>query len=573
MPRAGTSIVLVSAVGAAFLVAVVGIDAGATRHELLSLLRGEATALQRTLAAALRANRAAGAALEAQLGERLLQEARALAEIDRRGGLNRAALEQRGARYPLARVGVFAPDGTREAPGLSPGLGPGARGARAGGGRGSGRGPTGPGGAGPGIVREILEGGPSERVTGVHANRWGGGERIAAAVRRAGGGVIMVAVDASAVAELRRPSSVQALLEPIAGHDPQVAYAVFEHAGGRLSVGAAPAAGSASSAVEGERETSAGDGRPVLELVSTVSLDGEDPARLRLGMSLEDVRRVERRMAARLAFSVLAAGLLVSLAFGVAGLRRRYTVLSEKHGRAEEALRRRDRLAAMGELASTVAHEVRNPLNAVAMTAQRLRRALLDGRADESLDREELEDLLGVMTSETRRIDRIVQQFLDYARPPRLAPEPTDLRRLAEGLVERTRPLAETRGVSLEAAEAESVTADVDPGQLTQALENLVRNAIEATPPGGRVTISVRAEEGRPTIEVRDTGHGIDPEQQGRIFDLYFTTRENGTGVGLAVSQQILSAHGGTIEVDSRRGAGTAMTLRLPRPGPGAPRV
>jgi len=567
MARLGSPLVIASVVGAAFLVAVVGIDTGATRAELLSLLRGEASALQRTLAVALRANRAAGAALEAELGERLLEQARGLAELDRRGELSQAVLDALGARHPRTRVAVFHADGTREAVGLWPGPGLGPGGPRGRGRRGEGRDDASPSGPGrtAGVVREILDGGEDELVSGVHANRWGAGDRISAAVRRRGGGAILVAVDANVVTELREPSSLGALLEEIAGDDPQVAYAVFEYEEERLAAGRAPAADEVVAGPGAERETIDADGRPVLELVSEVSLAGGEAARLRLGMRLDEVRKVERRMATRLALSVLAAGGLVALAFGVAGLRRRYGVLSEKHRLAEEALRRRDRLAAMGELASTVAHEVRNPLNAVAMTAQRLRRALVDRRADESLDRDELEELLGVMASETRRIDRIVQQFLDYARPPRLTPEPTDLRRLVDGLVERTRSLAEARGVSLQAAAGDSVTATVDPGQLTQALENLVRNAIEATPAGGKVTLSVRSS-GGPAIEVRDTGHGIGPDQQAKIFDLYFTTRENGTGVGLAVSQQIVSAHGGTIEVDSQPGAGTAMTVRLPRP-------
>jgi signal transduction histidine kinase len=269
-------------------------------------------------------------------------------------------------------------------------------------------------------------------------------------------------------------------------------------------------------------------------------------------------------MLRRLVATVGASGLLVALAFGLAGLRRRYGVLSERHARAEEALRRRDRLAAMGELASTVAHEVRNPLNAIAMTAQRLRREFLDAGPGGDADRAEREELLSVMTSETERIDRIVQQFLDYARPPKLAPQPVDLAALVRDLGERTRSLAEARGIRLEVETAGADTAPVDPAQMRQALDNLVRNAIEATPEGGRVALAARREHGGHVIEVRDNGRGIQPDHLSRIFDLYFTTRADGTGVGLAVTQQIVTAHGGTIEVDSRPGAGTTMTVRLP---------
>lgn len=107
--------------------------------------------------------------------------------------------------------------------------------------------------------------------------------------------------------------------------------------------------------------------------------------------------------------------------------------------------------------------------------------------------------------------------------------------------------------------------ADAD--QLRQVLDNLVRNAVEASPRGGAVTIAGGQSAGVPWIEVRDAGPGIPPDSLPRIFDLYFTTKADGTGVGLAVAQQIVAAHGGTIEVDSTPGNGTRMTVRLPQEG------
>jgi signal transduction histidine kinase len=104
----------------------------------------------------------------------------------------------------------------------------------------------------------------------------------------------------------------------------------------------------------------------------------------------------------------------------------------------------------------------------------------------------------------------------------------------------------------------------VDPAQLRQVLDNLVRNAVEATPEGGRISLAARREGGERVLEVRDTGRGIEPDHLPRIFDLYFTTKADGTGVGLAVTQQIVTAHGGMIEVDSQPGAGTSMYVRLP---------
>jgi signal transduction histidine kinase len=282
-------------------------------------------------------------------------------------------------------------------------------------------------------------------------------------------------------------------------------------------------------------------------------------------MRLDGVRAAERRMLFRLVASVLAATLLVALSLGTLWWRERYGTLSAKHARAEEALRRRDRLAAMGELAASVAHEVRNPLNAIAMSVKRLRREFLGAALPGEEERAELEGLLGVMEAETRRINGTVQQFLDFARPARLNPQPTDLGVLVSTLVESRRPLAENRGVRLDADVTQAGRAMVDPDQLRQAVDNVLRNALEATPTGGRVGVLARSAGGEHRIEVSDTGQGIEPEKRGRIFDLYFTTKPDGTGVGLAVTHQIVSAHGGTVEVESQPGLGTRMTLRWPQ--------
>jgi signal transduction histidine kinase len=575
--RRSSLLVLASIAVALSLLGLVALDYRATRAELVGLLREQAHALRESVAAAARSNRAASAFAAAQLGERLLDQARALAVLDGQGRLTEAALEAGAKRNPLFRVAVFAPDGSREgAPAVAgPDGGQGGRGPRPGwarSGAGSTEGPRGgPGlgwgggrgaGGGGGVLRQVLEEGKAEVVTGAHASRWGG-ERVAAGVRRAGGGAIVVTVDATEIAAIEKPASLESLLEEITTGSPEIAYTVFEHEDGRIAFGDVPEDAPVS---PGERSLTV-KGRPILEFASDVPLAGGAPARLRLGMRLDNVRRVEQRMLTRLVTTVAAGGVLVALAFGLAGLRRRYGVLSEKHARAEEALRRRDRLAAMGELASTVAHEVRNPLNAVAMTAQRLKREFLAATPADGAERAELEELVSVMTSETERIDRIVQQFLEYARPPRLAPERVDLDALVGEAAGRARSRADSRGVRIVVAPPRAGAAVADPAQLRQALDNLVRNAVDATPEGGQVSLSARREDGGHAIEVRDTGRGIEPDHLPRIFDLYFTTKADGTGVGLAVTQQIVTAHGATIEVDSRPGSGTTMTVRLPGGG------
>jgi len=281
-------------------------------------------------------------------------------------------------------------------------------------------------------------------------------------------------------------------------------------------------------------------------------------------MRLDGVQRAERRTLVRLFGSLSTVLLLTLVAIGFIGLRQEYGALNLRHQAAEAALRRRDRLTAMGELASTVAHEVRNPLNAIAMAARRLSREYGGQAAGGDADTDELRELLAIIESETQRINGIVQQFLEFAKPPALVRREVDLGQLANATIEALRPLAATRGVTLEVTTQSAGRAWLDPGQVKQVLDNLLRNGIEATPAGGRVSLRARRERRAHTFEVEDTGAGIAPDDLPKVFDLYFTTKAHGTGIGLAVAHQIVTAHGGTVEVQSEPGSGTRMTVRLP---------
>jgi len=542
-------------VAAAGLVVVGWFDYTATRADVLALLRAQARSLGETVAAAARSNDAAGAQAEAAIAERLLDNARLLAELERHAPLTQARLDEITARNRLFRVMLVAADGSRERMSGGPGSPPPGRGFGAG-----------------ALVERLTTGAETEVVTGLHSPRRGGGARIAAGVRRPAGGVILLSVDAPEVAALERQASLEHLFADMTRRANELAYVVLAHNGSRTAAGDAPedrlaepgSAPAGGARAGGERIIDV-KGRPVIEFADPVSLSGGDEATLYLGLRLDGLRRAEQRLLWRLGVSLGGALLLSALAFGMVWLRQEYGTLSRQHALAEAALRRRDRLSAMGELASTVAHEVRNPLNAIAMSAQRLRREFLaTGPTASDDDRAELDQLLGVVEQESGRINRIVQQFLDFARPPRLAPRPTDLGTLVSQVVEASKAMAATRGVSVEADTAHAREARVDPDQLRQALHNLVTNAVDATPEGGMVRVAARSGSRGHTIEVRDTGTGIDPQALPRIFDLYFTTKARGTGIGLAVTQQIVTAHGGTIEVDSQPGAGTLMRITVP---------
>jgi len=157
-----------------------------------------------------------------------------------------------------------------------------------------------------------------------------------------------------------------------------------------------------------------------------------------------------------------------------------------------------------------------------------------------------------------------VQQFLDYARPPRLSLRQASLRDMLEAAAEALRAKAATRQITIHSDLAGAGEAVCDPDQLKQAVDNLLRNAIDATPDGGRVRLQARRDASDHVIEVIDEGPGIPADIVPKIFDLYFTTKADGTGVGLAVTHQIVEAHRGRIDVESSPGAGTRMALRIP---------
>jgi signal transduction histidine kinase len=220
-----------------------------------------------------------------------------------------------------------------------------------------------------------------------------------------------------------------------------------------------------------------------------------------------------------------------------------------------QALRARDR--ERETMLAGIAHEVRNPLGAMALYAGALGQDLA-GRPEEAHVARIQHELLG--------LGRLVEDFLDYARhrPPAL--EPVDGARLAEEVGQLCRPLAEARGVALLASGAGAFAADRH--QLRRAALNLVRNAIEASPPGGAVELGVEAARGAAVLTVLDRGPGLPAEARARLFEPFCTTKSGGTGLGLALARKAALAHGGELTVGDREGGGTAARLSVPQRAP-----
>jgi two-component system sensor histidine kinase PilS (NtrC family) len=223
--------------------------------------------------------------------------------------------------------------------------------------------------------------------------------------------------------------------------------------------------------------------------------------------------------------------------------------------RAEDELRRADRLAALGTLAAQLAHEIRNPLAAMRGSAQMLAQ---DKAEDPSSSR-----LTTILLRESDRLSRLVEDFLRFARPPKPVRRTVDVELLVRETLEmlQTDPLC--LGVELELA-LQPVAATLDPDQLRQVLLNLTRNAFEAAGEGGRVRVSLAQEQSMVRLCVWDSAGAIPESHLGRIFEPFFTTRSGGTGLGLATAYSIVRAHEGRLQVASTPETGTEFTVELP---------
>jgi len=234
-------------------------------------------------------------------------------------------------------------------------------------------------------------------------------------------------------------------------------------------------------------------------------------------------------------------------------LRRVYQELE----RSFEQLRRADRLSALGQLSAALAHEIRNPLAAVEGAAEIL--------AQPTTPSEMRQEFLGIVRKECSRLNRLLGDLLDFARPRPPERRPTEAARIFENVVALTRHAAEKNGVRIRTQIADGLPALVaDPEQLTQVLLNLAINAVQAMPHGGELTLSAAPENGGVAIRVRDQGIGIPEENLDRVFDPFFTTKSDGTGLGLSVAHRIVTQHGGTIHAARNPEGGMTFTVWLP---------
>jgi signal transduction histidine kinase len=239
----------------------------------------------------------------------------------------------------------------------------------------------------------------------------------------------------------------------------------------------------------------------------------------------------------------------------VSDIRQKTAGIMDELEQSREKAIRSDQLAAVGQLAAGIAHELRNPLTAVKL--------LVDGAVEQDVPLQGTELL--VLQDEVAHMEQMTQSFLDFARPPKLTRQAVEIDQVAEQCVELVRRRCEMLGIKL-SCHADAIQVMGDPQQLRQVILNVLLNAIDAQPNGGKIDVTMAEEPatGMCRIEIADQGTGISGDYGERIFDPFVSTKETGMGLGLAISRRIMRSHGGDITVKNGADQGADFCIQLP---------
>ncbi len=226
----------------------------------------------------------------------------------------------------------------------------------------------------------------------------------------------------------------------------------------------------------------------------------------------------------------------------------------------EENSRRNEKLTAMGELASGVAHEIRNPINAIGMIAQRIQKEFAPGD-----NNDEFNSITNLLRTEVTRINKIIKQFLDYAKPLEVKQAEVEADDYFNQIYQLFYVQADKRKISFRLISENPCKVRLDPELMKQALMNLIQNAFDAVEEGGRILLDYKCLNDKLEIIISDNGKGIPDEARKKIFDLYYTSRNDGTGIGLSITQKIIEQHRGTISFESFINKGTTFKIVIPQ--------
>ncbi|HXG66359.1 MAG TPA: ATP-binding protein, partial [Blastocatellia bacterium] len=228
----------------------------------------------------------------------------------------------------------------------------------------------------------------------------------------------------------------------------------------------------------------------------------------------------------------------------------------------EEKLNQAERAAVIGRLTQAVAHEIRNPLNVINLSIDHASRKFAP---EDEARRKQFTRLLSSVKDEIARLKHLVSDLLNFGRPAHLSVQEVDMRQLVDDTIALVRPQADEQGVSVIIDHDDSpAVVRGDPERLKSCVSNIAINALQAMPGGGKLSARVHRANGLVEVNISDTGGGISEENLGKVFEPYFSTKQSGFGLGLAVTKKIIVEHNGSIEVQSRVAEGTTFTLKLP---------
>ena len=225
----------------------------------------------------------------------------------------------------------------------------------------------------------------------------------------------------------------------------------------------------------------------------------------------------------------------------------------------QQQVERKEKLSAMGELAAGVAHEIRNPLNSINIITQRIQKEF-----EPKEDIEDYSNLLSIVRSEVHRVNNIIKQFLEYARPPKLQIGNFSINEIMDESISIIESEAILKEIKINKDYNANIVIEIDKEKIKQVFINLLRNSIDAIDTNGVIICSIKLKSQEIELSVTDNGSGIPNDLKSKIFNLYFTTKQSGTGLGLSIVHQIISEHNGSIEVVSKPEGGTTFKITLP---------
>ena len=303
------------------------------------------------------------------------------------------------------------------------------------------------------------------------------------------------------------------------------------------------------------------DGSRHFDVVKAVRVNGATLGFLEIGLSLKSTEAAWQRSLRSMA--VFGLGILTVGILGIGAIFYNQRGHLQNVRSLEQEINRKERLSELGNMAATVAHEIRNPLNSVSMGLQRLKAEFTP-----TGDSEEYAHFLNLMQDEVRRLNSTVEQFLSLARPLKLNQEQIRIDEFLDEITTLLAADAHASKVDIELKVAPNLPPlRADRNYFKQLLLNLMLNAVQAMPGGGKLSVQAVAEKEFLRLNIRDQGIGIEAENLSKIFEPYFTTKTNGSGLGLAIARRIAEAHGGKIAVESWPGQGSCFRVSLPSAG------